>query len=193
MGFLGGSVVKNPPAMQETWVWSLGWKDTLEMEMETHSSILAWKIPWTEEPGRLESKKDCKELDKTEPLSIHSSSVASTICFWVYFMQGFPGGANGKEPACQCTRCKRCGFNPWVGKIPWRKAWQPIPAFLPGESHGQRSLVGYSPWGLKDRWLSTAWDSIFHSSVHILNSLFSFVMFNITLCRDSQTEVVWEI
>ena len=36
-------------------------------------------------------------------------------------------------------------FNPWVGKIPWRRAWQPTPIFLPGESHGQRSLVGYSP------------------------------------------------
>ena len=39
-------------------------------------------------------------------------------------------------------RCKRHGFNPWVGKIPWRKAWQPTPAFLPGEFHGQRSLAG---------------------------------------------------
>ena len=51
-----------------------------------------------------------------------------------------------KEPACQCRRCKRCGFNSWVGKIPWRRAGQPTPLFLPGESHGQRSLVGYSPW-----------------------------------------------
>ena len=39
------------------------------------------------------------------------------------------------------------GLDPWVGKIPWRRAWQPIPVFLPGESDGQRSLVGYSPWG----------------------------------------------
>ena len=42
---------------------------------------------------------------------------------------------------------KRCEFDPWVGKIPCRRKWQPIPAFLPGESHGQRSLAGYSPWG----------------------------------------------
>ena len=42
-------------------------------------------------------------------------------------------------------RCQRYGFNSWVGKIPWRRAWQPAPVFLPGESHGQRSLVGYSP------------------------------------------------
>ena len=42
---------------------------------------------------------------------------------------------------------KRCRFGPWVGKIPWRRAWKPTPVFLPGESHGQRSLVGCSPWG----------------------------------------------
>ena len=53
LGFPGGSVGKNPPAMQETWVQSLGWDDTLEEEMATHSSILAWRIPWTEEPGGL--------------------------------------------------------------------------------------------------------------------------------------------
>ena len=57
---------------------------------------------------------------------------------------GFPGSTSGKEPACQCRRYKRCGFEPWVRKIPWRRAWQPIPVFLPGESLGQRSLVGYS-------------------------------------------------
>ena len=42
------------------------------------------------------------------------------------------------------------GFNPWVEKIPWRRAWQPTPVFLPGESHRQRSLVGYSSWGHKE-------------------------------------------
>ena len=47
--------VKNPPAMWETWVQSLGWEDTLEKEMAIHSTILAWRIPWTEEPGGLQS------------------------------------------------------------------------------------------------------------------------------------------
>ena len=46
--------VKNLPAMQETWVWSLSWEDPLEKGMATHSSILAWRIPWTEEPGKLQ-------------------------------------------------------------------------------------------------------------------------------------------
>ena len=54
---------------------------------------------------------------------------------------------SGKELACQCRRLKRCGFDPWVRKIPWRRKWQPTSVFLPGESHGWRSLVGYSPWG----------------------------------------------
>ena len=49
--FPGGSAVKNSLAMQETWVQSLGWEDPLEKEIATHSSILAWEIPWTEEPG----------------------------------------------------------------------------------------------------------------------------------------------
>ena len=51
------------------------------------------------------------------------------------------------ELACQFRKCKRCGFNPWVWKIPWRRAQQPTPVFLPGNSHGQRSLAGYNPWG----------------------------------------------
>ena len=50
----------------------------------------------------------------------------------------FPGDASDKEPACQCRRPKRCWFDPWVGKIPWRSEWQPTPVFLPGESHGQK-------------------------------------------------------
>ena len=52
---LAAQKVKNPPAMQETWVWSLGQEDPLEKGMATHSSILAWEIPWTEQPGRLQS------------------------------------------------------------------------------------------------------------------------------------------
>ena len=54
----------------------------------------------------------------------------------------FPGGPGGKEPACQCRRCKRQEFDPWVRKIPWKRKWQPTPVFLPGESHGQKILAG---------------------------------------------------
>ena len=55
LGFLVAQMVKNPPAMRETWVQSLGWGDPLEKGMATHSSILAWRIPWTGEPGGLQS------------------------------------------------------------------------------------------------------------------------------------------
>ena len=61
---------------------------------------------------------------------------------------GFPDGP-GKEPACQCRSPKRCRFNPWVRKIPWRRKWQPTPVFLPRKFHGQKSLVGYKSMGLQ--------------------------------------------
>ena len=54
-------------------------------------------------------------------------------------LQGPPRWLSGRESACQC---RGHGFDPWVGKIPWRRAWQPTPVFLPGESHGQGSLEG---------------------------------------------------
>ena len=58
----------------------------------------------------------------------------------------------------QCRRHKRCRLDPWIGKIPWRRKWQPTPVFLPGQSQGRRRLVGYSPWGHKElgmtKWLS---------------------------------------
>ena len=68
----------------------------------------------------------------------------------LYGDSGFPSGTSGKESTCQCRRHKRHGFNPWIRKILWRREWQPMPIFLPGESHGQRSLVNYSPWDCKE-------------------------------------------
>ena len=60
-------------------------------------------------------------------------------------VKGFLGGTSCKEHPCQCRSRKRREFSSWVGMIPGVRAWQPTPVFLPGESHGQRSLVGYSP------------------------------------------------
>ena len=57
---------------------------------------------------------------------------------------------SGKEPTCQCRRCKRCWFDLCIRKIPWRTKWSCTPLFMPGESHGQDSLAGYSPWGCKE-------------------------------------------
>ena len=62
----------------------------------------------------------------------------------------FPSGASGKRTCLPVQETKRRGFNPWVGKIRWRRAWQCTTLFLPQESHGQRSLMGYSPWSHKE-------------------------------------------
>ena len=103
--------------MQETQVWSLGWEDPLEEEMATHSSILAWRIPWTEEPGGLQSM---------ELLRIGHNW--ATLLSLFTFMH-------------------------------WRRTWQPTPVFLPGESQGPGSLVGFRLRGRTEldmtEWLST--------------------------------------
>ena len=72
-----------------------------------------------------------------------------------------------RECACQCRRHRRLVFNPWVGKIPWSRKWQPTPIFLPEKTHGQRSLADYSPWGHKefDMTLST------QASTHTLTDI----------------------
>ena len=74
----------------------------------------------------------------------------------------------------------RPGFDPWVGKIPWSKAWQPTPVFFPGESYGQRSLAGNSPWGQKEsdmtEQLSTAQHSTYSYSISISPLLFFLIL-----------------
>ena len=69
------------------------------------------------------------------------------ISLSILFSRELPWWLNGKESTCQCRRWE---FDPWIGRIPWRGKWQPTPVFLPGKSHGQRSLAGYSPWGRKE-------------------------------------------
>ena len=65
------------------------------------------------------------------------------------WVSGLPRWLSGKESAYQCRRHRRWDLDSWVGKIPWKRKWQPIPVFLPEKSHGQRSLEGYSPWSNK--------------------------------------------
>ena len=78
----------------------------------------------------------------TEPRSL-----VSCVASWMGYHCGLPCWLRGQSV---CLQCWRPGFSPWVGKIPWRREWLPLPAFLPGESHEQRSLAGYSPWGHKE-------------------------------------------
>ena len=79
--------------------------------------------------------------------------------------------SSSKESACQCRRCKKYGFNPWIRKIPWRRKWQPTPEFLTEESQVQRSLAGYSPWGCKEldttEWLSAHTHTYTHTNERI--------------------------
>ena len=81
------------------------------------------------------------------PISLYCAAV---IWKKVPFPMGLPRWLSGKEFTWQCRRHRRHGFDPWVKKIPWSRKWQPTTVFLPGRFHGQRSLVGYSPWFHKE-------------------------------------------
>ena len=83
---------------------------------------------------------------------------------------GLPRWLSGKESACQC---RRLGFDPWVREIPWRKKWQPTLVFLSGEFHGQRSLVGYNPWGHKESDKESEQQNNNHQSVQFSHSVVS--------------------
>ena len=78
-------------------------------------------------------------------LSFHFTSIKVLASIW-----GLPWWLSGKEFTCQGRRLRRRGSDLWFGKIPWRRKWQATPVFLPGESHRQRSLAGYSPQGRKE-------------------------------------------
>ena len=85
---------------------------------------------------------------------MYAWTYVQNICAYIIHahthINSFPGSFSGKEPTCQCRRFKRQGFNPRVGKIPWRRKWQHTAVFLPGESPWtERILAGYGPWNGK--------------------------------------------
>ena len=97
------------------------------------------------------------------------------IDFWILNQSGIPlinlnllwcSGSDGKV---SCLQCGRPRSSPWVGKISWRRKWQPTPVFLPGKSHGRRSVVGYSPWCRKES--DTTERLHFHLIIHFIYSL----------------------
>ena len=117
---LVAQLVKNPPAMKETWVRSLGWEYTLERGTAIYFSILAWRIPWT-----VYSPRGRKELDTTGVQSVKNlPAMQETAC-------------NAGDPVLILG----------LGRSPAEGI--PTPVFLPGKVRGQRSLVDYSPWGCK--------------------------------------------
>ena len=142
-----------------------------EKAMAPHSSTLAWKIPWKEEPGPPQSMGSLRVgQDSATSLSLF------TFMHWRRKQQPtpvfLPGESRGwgslvgchlwghtesdtteatwQQQQQQCSRLRGYGFDPWVGKIPWRRKWPPTPVFLPRDFHGQRSLAGCSPWGQKE-------------------------------------------
>ena len=118
-----------------------GVKKVLHVIHVTPLTVYEIKIP---KILKLNSKLQCLiRINSQKSIQVH---VLSLHC---KRHLGFPGGASGEEPACHCRRDKRCGFDPWLGKISWRRAWQLTPAFLPTESHEHRSREGYSPQGHK--------------------------------------------
>ena len=95
----------------------------------------------------------CDLVDYSLPGSSVLGLLQAKILEWVAI--SFSGASSRPRNWTQvfhsvCLQCGRPRFDPWVGKIPWRRKWQPTPVFLPGESHGRRSLVGYSPQGGKE-------------------------------------------
>ena len=130
MASLGGSAVNNPPAKLETWVLSLGWEDPLEKEMATNSIFLAWEIPWTEEPSRLQSmgsqriRQDWATKDRTNTMLtlVPKRSQFSVIQLFHYYYStniiGFPGGSVVKNPPANAGDSEDGGSIPGLGRSP---------------------------------------------------------------------------
>ena len=108
--------------MHKAWIWGLSRTSALPHQVKSHRSVIYVLRK------RAELQTTRKNLMKLP------TQWASLVARWKRI----------------CLQCRRPGFDPWVGKIPWRRKWQPTPIFLPGKSHGQRSLAGYSPWGHKE-------------------------------------------
>ena len=80
---------------------------------------------------------------------VHSDMCIHIRMYILIHAWGFPGGSDGKESTCQCRRCKRHGFDPWVGMIPWRKAWQPTPVILAWKRSWTEETAGLQSTGLQ--------------------------------------------
>ena len=127
----------------------------LKILLEVHTSVRdvfeQWDTGNVQWISRLPSMRDSDYINTYKNHCLSYLVISSTGHFQCVPLTmgnpcwGFPGGSDGKD----CLQW-RPGFNPWVGKIPWRRKWLPTAISLPGKSHGQRSLTGYSPWGCKE-------------------------------------------
>ena len=132
-------LVKNMPAMQETQVQSLGWEDPLEKGMATHSSILAWRIPWTEKPSGLQSMGS-QRVGHGDPWVGKFPWRSIRLPTPVFL--GFPDGSDGKESTCNAGDLDSI---PGLGRSPGEGNGYPLQYSCLENPYGQRSLAGYSP------------------------------------------------
>ena len=119
---------------------------------EEAGSCSSWHRPSQEDNTKIYLVSTCRSVT---PSTVKTVSARSSIS----------SGASGEEPVCQCRRQE---LDPWARKIPWRREWQPTPVLLPGEAHGQRSLAGYSPWGLKESDMTLLGGTKFHPQSWVL-------------------------
>ena len=166
--------LKSLPAIQETQVQSLSWKDPLEKETAPHFSIFAYEIPWTEEPGRLQSmgsqrvKHDWVTNTCTRART-HTHTHTHTPHMLIIYDNCKRCWRKPPKIVFKAACSSQFGLPRWPAKTglpkqetqemkvqslswedPWRRNWQPTPVFLPGKSHRQRSPVDYNPWGCKE-------------------------------------------
>ena len=160
------------------WVWSLGWEDPLEEEMATHSSIFAWTIPWTEEPGGLQSiglqrvRHDWSDLACTHTCMSELSRGQQAIASRLF---GLPRWFSGQDSACQCRWCGRRRFDPWVRKIPWRRKGNPIQYSCQENSVDRGAWQATVHGDTESDTLST------HTQTHTTEYLESFIIIHIAL------------
>ena len=143
-------LLQSDPGMDSSGPLCPKWQSSTECHSQNKS-----RLPWPREPacfmGR-GSQFPCVlvsapalKADTFIRLSMHLFLCLGRGTHTLTHTPLYHRGASGEEPTCKYRRHKTHGFDPWVGKILWRRAWRPTPVLLPGESHGQRSLVGYSP------------------------------------------------
>ena len=156
----------SPPMVQR--IPATASRDEWEQSRESAPSSFILRLPSGSSKSQHQKLMESKAEESVQWPSISSGSVSLELtnqglkilfknsrkfqeaklecAVWMQLL-GLPRWVSGKESACHCRRHE---FDPWLRKIPWRREWQPTPVTLPGKSHGQRSLAGYSPWGHKE-------------------------------------------
>jgi len=151
------------------WGWGVLHKFYQENWNKTQEKQTKWK-PFNQSSNVSDSSREqiSQKYTKESGLVIGSFYNLPILIAWnTHLCYGLPRWLNGKESTCQCRRCKRCWFDLLVGKISWRRKWQPTPVFLPEEFHGQMNVAGYCPGRLQSQtWLRRYIHTQVHAHTH---------------------------